>query len=77
MSNPLTSPGKANPALYSFLAGTRREAGGGSLITIKQAAEHFQVSTKTVRRRIQTREWPCIRVGRVIRLDLGAIVGRT
>jgi len=45
-------------------------------LTIKQAANVFQVSTKTVRRRVASREWPHVRIGRQIRIDLDAITGR-
>ena len=45
-------------------------------LTIKQAAEMFQVSTKTIRRRVASREWPHVRVGRQIRLDLDVITGK-
>lgn len=41
-----------------------------TLVTVDEAARIFNVSTKTVRRRIRDREWPVVRVGRVVRIDL-------
>ncbi len=42
-------------------------------VSIAEAARHFGVSAHTVRRRVLAREWPSVRVGRQIRIDLDAI----
>ena len=44
-----------------------------TLVTIEEAARVFSVSTRSVRRRIKSREWPAVHVGREIRVDLTAI----
>jgi excisionase family DNA binding protein len=44
------------------------------LVTVEEAARRVGCSVKTVRRRIASREWPCVRVGRAVRLDLAAIL---
>jgi excisionase family DNA binding protein len=44
-----------------------------TLLTIPEAANLFGVSTKTVRRRIQDREWPHVRVGREVRVGLARV----
>ena len=43
------------------------------LVTVEEAAARLSVSVKTIRRRLQRREWPHIRVGRQIRIDLAAL----
>jgi len=45
-------------------------------ITIDEAAELFRVSHMTIRRLIQRGEWPHIKIGRQIRIELAAITGR-
>lgn len=44
-----------------------------TLVTIEEAARVFNVSTRTVRRRIKNREWPAVHVGSEIRVDLVAV----
>lgn len=39
------------------------------LLTIKEVADHLQVSTKTVRRRIQAGELRSYRLGRLVRVS--------
>jgi excisionase family DNA binding protein len=75
--------------LVQGLAATAEELGGGGwespppptvtsggLVSIKQAALHFNVSPHTVRRRVLSREWPHVRVGRQIRIDLDRILSK-
>ncbi len=44
-----------------------------TLVTIEEAARVMGVSPRTARRRVQLREWPHVKVGRDIRVDLTVI----
>lgn len=44
------------------------------LVTVQQAADYFQVSTKTVRRMVKSKKWPHVMVGNQIRINLTAIL---
>ena len=44
-----------------------------TLVTIEEAARVMGVSPRTARRRVQLREWPHVKVGRDIRVDLSVI----
>ena len=48
--------------------------GQARVVTVQEAARAMNVSVKTVRRRISSREWPHVRVGRAVRVDLGQIL---
>ena len=43
------------------------------LVTVEEAAKHFNVSTRTIRRRLRNREWPTVKVGKHTRIDLAAV----
>lgn len=38
------------------------------LLTIKQAAQLLQVTTKTIHNKLDNNELPCLRIGRVVRI---------
>jgi excisionase family DNA binding protein len=59
------------------LAARLDSIGSGAYLSPQQAAELLQVSVKTIRRRISSREWPHMRVGRQIRLNADVILGRS
>jgi len=50
---------------------------GRTFLTVEEAARLFKVSTKTIRRRVTSGEWPHVRIGRQIRIELEAIAGRS
>ena len=45
------------------------------LVSLQEAAEQVGVSVKTARRMVASGRWCHTRVGRVIRIDLGKVLG--
>ncbi len=58
------------PALDGPTVGVRSREG---LLTVRQVAAHLNVSEKTVRRLIASRQLRCIHIGRLTRIDPGDV----
>lgn len=45
-----------------------------NLVTPKQIADYFQVSTRTVGRMTKSKKWPFTKVGKLIRISLASVL---